>query len=179
MQAGELWWIGREDALSTKLDKMAPPCYDMTDVLNVAKVKDPGSRDGLAWRTDVFRSVEDTMIYFGMWKTCMEAEVAATESGDRAIASITKLRTTLNSFKGEIKNDLSSLKASSERVQNEVMQMGKAYKQAADILITPEFKQAIENAERLVVALKAIQNLTSTKVSVAVFSGGKDGNPSV
>lgn len=179
MQAGELWWMGREEALSTKLDKMAPSCYDMTDVLNVAKVKDPGSRDGLAFRTDVLRSVEDTMVYYGMWKVCMEAEIAATESSDRAVNAITGLRKTVQLFKGEIKNDLSSMKAASDRVQSEVMQMGKAYKQAADLLITPEFKQAIENAERLATALKAIQDLSATKVSVAVFAGGKNENPTV
>ena len=179
MQAGELWWIGREESLSIKLDKMAPPCYDMTDVLNVARVKDPGSREGLAFRTDVLRSVEDTMVYYGMWKVCMEAEIAATESSDRAVNAITGLRKAVQSFKGEIKNDLSSMKAASDRVQSEVMQMGKAYKQAADLLITPEFKQAIENAERLATALRAIQDLSATKVSVAVFAGGKNENPTV
>jgi hypothetical protein len=47
------------------------------------------------------------------------------------------------------------------------------YKQAQDMLTTPEFMQAIANAERMAAALDSIQKLTDTKVSVAVFSGGK------
>jgi hypothetical protein len=65
------------------------------------------------------------------------------------------------------------MKAASERVQNEVNQMKEKYKQAQAILTTPEFLQAIANAERMAMALEAIQKLTDTKVSVAVFSGGK------
>ena len=47
------------------------------------------------------------------------------------------------------------------------------YKQAQDLLNSPEFVKAIENAERMAKALEAIQKLNETKVSVAVFSGGK------
>jgi hypothetical protein len=47
------------------------------------------------------------------------------------------------------------------------------YKQAQDMLTSPEFLKAIENAERMASALASIQALTETKVSVAVFAGGK------
>jgi aminoglycoside phosphotransferase (APT) family kinase protein len=47
------------------------------------------------------------------------------------------------------------------------------YRKAQDILTTPDFMKAIENAERMAAALEAIQKLTETKVSVAVFGGGK------
>ena len=104
----------------------------------------------------------------------MEASIAATESTVRAQASVDNLKKTLLDFRGSIKNDLSSMKAASERVQNEVVQMREKYKQAQDLLTTPEFVKAIENAERMASALKAIQALTETKVSVAVFSGGKE-----
>jgi SOS-response transcriptional repressor LexA len=65
------------------------------------------------------------------------------------------------------------MKAASERVQNEVLQMQDKYRKAQDILTTPDFMKAIENAERMAAALEAIQKLTETKVSVAVFGGGK------
>lgn len=109
----------------------------------------------------------------------MEATVAATESAERAEDSINRLRGVVNDFRSVLKNDLSSMKAASERVQNEVLQMHEKYRQAQTLLTTPEFAKAIENAERMATALKAIQELTETKVSVAVFSGGKNGNPSV
>jgi hypothetical protein len=183
VQAAELWWAGKDEALSTKLDKMAPACFHMDDVLNAAMVKTSAHRDGMGWRSDVFErdEVAECLVYFSQWKVSMEASIAATESTARAQASVDTLKKTLVDFRGSIKNDLSSMKAASERVQNEVLQMRDKYKQAQDILTNPEFIKAIENAERMASALQAIQKLTETKVSVAVFGGGKalDATPAV
>lgn len=175
MQAAELWWAGRDEALSAKLDKMAPACFRMDDVLNEAMVKTSANRDGVAWRTDVLNrdEVAECMVYFSQWKVSMEASIAATESTVRAQSSVDNLRKTLVDFRGAIKNDLTSMKAASERVQAEVVQMRDKYKQAQDMLTSPEFLKAIENAERMASALASIQALTETKVSVAVFAGGK------
>ena len=175
MQAAELWWAGRDEALSTKLDKMAPACFDISDALNAALVKTSSNRDGFGFRADVIErdEIADRMVYYSQWKVSMEASIAATESTVRAQASVDNLKKTLVDFRGTIKNDLSSMKAASERVQNEVLQMRDKYKQAQDLLNSPEFVQAIENAERMAKALESIQRLTETKISVAVFSGGK------
>ena len=176
MQVADLWWAGKEEALSTKLDKMAPSCFHMDDVFKAALVKTAEHRDGVGWKAEVLQqdAVAECMVYFSQWKASMEASIAATESTVRAQASVDNLKKTLLDFRGSIKNDLSSMKAASERVQNEVVQMREKYKQAQDLLTTPEFVKAIENAERMASALKAIQALTETKVSVAVFSGGKE-----
>lgn len=175
MQAAELWWAGRDESLSVKLDKMAPACFDISGALNVATVKTASSRDGIAFRADVLErdEIADRMVYYSQWKLTMEASIAATESTLRAQASVDNLRKTLVDFRGTIKNDLSSMKAASERVQSEVLQMRDKYKQAQDLLTSTEFVQAIENAERMAKALESIQHLTETKISVAVFSGGK------
>lgn len=175
MQAAELWWAGKDEALSTKLDKMAPACFDMGDALNAALVKTSSNRDGIGFRADVLErdDIAERMVYFSQWKVSMETSIAATESTVRAQASVDNLKKTLVDFRGSIKNDLTSMKAASERVQNEVLQMRDKYKQAQDLLNSPEFIKAIENAERMATALQAIQTLTETKVSVAVFSGGK------
>lgn len=175
MQAGELWWAGRDESLSTKLDKMAPACFDISDALNVATVKTAANRDGIGFRLDVLErdEIAERMVYFSQWKCTMEATIAATESTLRAQSSIDGLRKTLVEFRGALKNDLSSMKAASERVQSEVLQMQEKYRKAQEILTTPEFMRAIENAERMASALAAIQKLTETKVSVAVFGGGK------
>lgn len=175
MQAAELWWAGKEEALSTKLDKMAPACFDMTSVLNAAVIKTSAHRDGIGFRESVLDQddVVERMVYLTQWKVSMEASIAATESTARAQASVETLKKTLVDFRGTIKNDLSSMKAASERVQNEVLQMRDRYKQAQDLLTSQEFVKAIENAERMATALESIQRLTETKVSVAVFSGGK------
>jgi len=179
VRAGELWWDGKEQAFDVKVWKAVPPCLDIQGIVQSAFTPSGRYRDGASWNAKTLDDHEEILTLSTIWRTSVEAEIAATESSDRASNAIIGLRKTVQSFKGEIKNDLSSLKAASERVQSEVMQMGKAYKQAADLLITPEFKQAIENAERLALALKAIQDLSATKVSVAVFAGGKDANPAV
>ena len=175
MQAAELWWAGRDESLSTKLDKMAPACFDISGALKAATVKTSSNRDGIGFRADVIErdEIADRMVYYSQWKLTMEASIAATESTIRAQASVDNLRKTLVDFRGTIKNDLSSMKAASERVQNEVLQMRDKYKQAQDLLTSTEFVQAIENAERMAKALESIQRLTETKISVAVFSGGK------
>lgn len=181
MRAGELWWIGREEAFGTKIDLMAPACLSMDQVFIDAVVKTPQFREGAAFNAKHLENdaFEYVAVCFKQWKTSMEAMIAATESTVRAQASVDKLRATLVDFRGAIKNDLSSMKAASERVQNEVLQMQERYRQAQAMLTTPEFMQAIQNAERMAVALKAIQELTETKVSVAVFSGGKNAAPAV
>ena len=175
MQAAELWWAGKEEALSTKLDKMAPACFDMTNVLNAAFVKTSAHRDGIGFRESILDQddVVERMVYLTQWKVSMETSIAAIESTARAQSSVESLKKTLVDFRGTIKNDLSSMKAASERVQTEVLQMRDKYKQAQDLLNSPEFVKAIENAERMAKALEAIQKLNETKVSVAVFSGGK------
>ena len=175
MQAAELWWAGRDESLSTKLDKMAPACFDISGALKAATVKTSSNRDGIGFRADVIErdEIADRMVYYSQWKLTMEASIAATESTLRAQASVDNLRKTLVDFRGTIKNDLSSMKAASERVQSEVLQMRDKYKQAQDLLTSTEFVQAIENAERMAKALESIQRLTETKISVAVFSGGK------
>lgn len=175
MQAGELWWIGREEAFGTKLDLMAPACLSMEQAFKASVRPTSKFREGIGFDSKVFETdhSELVMVSYSQWKTSMEASIAATESTVRAQASIDKLKATLVDFRGSIKNDLTSMKAASERVQNEVMQMQEKYKQAQAMLTTPEFMQAIQNAERMAAALKAIQELTETKVSVAVFSGGK------
>ena len=148
---------------------------DMTNVLNAALVKTPAHRDGIGFRESVLDQddVVERMVYLTQWKVSMEASIAATESTARAQASVETLKKTLVDFRGTIKNDLSSMKAASERVQSEVLQMRDRYKQAQDLLTSQEFIKAIENAERMAKALESIQQLTETKVSVAVFGGGK------
>lgn len=175
MQAAELWWAGKDEALSTKLDKMAPSCFNMDSVLSAALIKTPSHRDGVGWKAEVLEhdAVAECMVYFSQWKVSMEASIAAIESTARAQSSVDNLKKTLVDFRGSIKNDLTSMKAASERVQTEVLQMRDKYKQAQDLLNSPEFVKAIENAERMAKALESIQKLNETKVSVAVFSGGK------
>lgn len=172
MRAAELYWLGKEEAFETKIDKIAPSCFDITIFLNNAKVKDGGSREGFAWKTSDIKKLDAFNTLYLMWKVCMETSIVSSEAAERAQADVAKLRATLDAFRGAVKNDMTSMKAASDRVQTEVQQMRDRYKQAQDMLTSPDFLKAIENAERMATALQAIQKLTETKISVAVFSGG-------
>lgn len=107
----------------------------------------------------------------------MEIEIVATESANRANTSLENLDVTVRKFRERIKNDLSSMKASSDRVQSEVSQMSEKYKAAQEILTSPVMEKAIANAERLAIALKQISELSETKLSVAVFGPGPANGP--
>lgn len=172
MQAGELWWAGKTEAFEHKLDKISPPCFDISEPLLSAMVKDSGSREGFAWKASVIEKLDGVSALHVMWRIGMEISIVSSEAAERAQADIAKLRSTLDGFRSAIKNDMTSMKAASDRVQTEVQQMRDRYKQAQDMLTTPDFMKAIENAERMATALQAIQKLTETKISVAVFSGG-------
>ncbi|MBK8117560.1 MAG: hypothetical protein IPK44_25060 [Candidatus Accumulibacter sp.] len=76
----------------------------------------------------------------------MEIEIVATESANRANTSLENLDVTVRKFRERIKNDLSSMKASSDRVQSEVSQMSEKYKAAQEILTSPVMEKAIANA---------------------------------
>ena len=52
--------------------------------------------------------------------------------------------------------------------------MKQAYIAAQTVLTTPEFERAILNAERLAKSLEQISALSTTKLSIAVFSGSKE-----
>lgn len=93
----------------------------------------------------------------------------ATKTIDKALEAYQKV---VADFRGTIKNDLASISSSAAKVQAESGKMLQAYVNTQTILTTPKFEQAIVNAERLAVALKAISELSETKVAFAVMNGG-------
>lgn len=173
MQAAEAFWKGKVEAFEFAVDKLAPSTLDVRPYMDAARIKDGGGRDGVAWRADILKKADKVIPYFSLWKASMETEIVATEAANRAIESLTKLDTAAKKFREVVRNDLTSMKATSDRVQTEVESMSARYKQAADMLTTPEFEKALLNAERMATALKAISELSETKLSVAVFGGGK------
>lgn len=170
----DLYWAGKESAYTVRVETSAPACFGQEEVFTGAMVKDSGGREGHAWDKRSVVEYSKTIVPFELvWRSGMEIEVVATESADRANSALENLDVTVKKFRERIKNDLSSMKASSDRVQSEVIQMGARYKEAQEILTNPAMEKAIANAERLAVALKAISDLSTTKLSVAVFGGEK------
>lgn len=93
----------------------------------------------------------------------------ATQATARAGDAVKTLESTLVDFRNKIKNDITSIKAAAERVQDETLRMRKQYEAAAAALTSPEFVRAVENAERMARALEQISGLSQTKISLAVF----------
>jgi hypothetical protein len=102
----------------------------------------------------------------------MDIEQHAVEVSGQAEDALKTLKGSLDKFKSSLANDLTSIKAAGSRVQSETLQMKQAYQAAQSMLTTPDFERAVANAERMAAALKAISELSETKLSVAVFSGG-------
>ena len=129
-----------------------------------------GMRD--AWKTsDIEQIVESPFYQLGTARGIgMDMEAMSKEAISNADDALKGLKATLDKFKSTLANDLTSIKASSTRVQNETTQMKQAYINAQAVLTTPDFERAIVNAERMAAALHAISQLQQTKVSVAVFN---------
>lgn len=72
-------------------------------------------------------------------------------------------------FRGEVKNDIQSIRAAHDAVDRTVNQMAEVYRRTAALLTSPEFEQAIANAERLATALKAISELKSHNLTFAIL----------
>jgi hypothetical protein len=135
-------------------------------------VKTKGGKD--AWfQSDLDRLINTPIHQLGLAKgIAMDIEQQAVEVSGAAEEALKSLKAGLDKFRSTIANDLTAIKASGARVQNEVVQMKQAYQAAQTILTTPEFERAVANAERMAIALKAISELSETKLSVSVFSGG-------
>lgn len=141
--------------------------------LGIKAVKGRGGID--LWKSSDLDKVINTPIH----QLCiargiaMDIEQHAVEVSGAAEESLQSLKASLDKFRSTLANDLTAIKAASSRVQNETIQMKQAYQAAQAMLTTPEFERGVANAERMAAALKAISELSETKLSVAVFSGGQ------
>lgn len=165
---------GSSEQLSVWLDKKIPSVYDVGDLIKHAVVRNGSSgRDGVAFNKSVIDAGHRHFAFISAWKVSMETNLLADEAAERATTAIQKLDRVAQDFRANTKNDVTSMKAASERVQLEVLRMSDKYKQAITLLNSAEFKTAVEQAERMAKALESIAALSETKLSVAVFSGGK------
>jgi predicted phage tail protein len=133
-----------------------------------------GGMRGPAWRKWELEKFTNTpLMQLTLTKgMAMDVERAAVETNGAAEEALNSLKVAMDKFKSTLANDLTSIKAAGSRVQSEALQMKQAYQAAQAMLTTAEFERAVANAERMAAALKAISELSETKLSVAVFSGG-------
>ncbi len=174
MRAAEALWLGKTEAWESAVDRLCPPSLDLSVVITKATVKTGRFRDGVGVDAATIEEAQPISRQFGVWKNAKMIELASEEAVQRATAAAEKLDQHLATFRSRVNNDLASIKAASQRVQTETQSMSEKYAAARDLLTSPEFERAIANAERMATALEAISRLSETKLSVAVFSGGRE-----
>ena len=174
MQAGEAFWLDRDDVLEAKIVDMLPArLRNRLAAVVTSRVKAQGSGGG-GVKSSIMKEWERTDgPWTFAWRYALEEKIGAEECAKKATEAVEKLGAVTKKFREEVKNDTSSMKAASNRVQTEVSQMVAQYTTALALLNSAEFAGAIENAERMATALEKISGLSETKLSVAVFSGGK------
>jgi len=80
-----------------------------------------------------------------------------------------RLNEQLKAFRSSIANDLSSIKASGEKVREESGKISQAFSSVMAQLNSTEMVTAIQNAERLAAALSSIEKLKSARITFAVI----------
>jgi len=104
------------------------------------------------------------------WRNLMPVETKMIEEQTAEVGRvIDRYQVVVREFRATVKNDISSVKASAVATEETVNRIGKAYKETAAMLITPNFVRALENAERMAAALKAISELQSHSITFAVL----------
>jgi hypothetical protein len=82
---------------------------------------------------------------------------------------------TVVDFRSTIKNDMTSISASADKVQKESVKLSAAYRASISLLNSPEMITAIANAERLAAALTAISQVQPNKIAFAVIETQREG----
>lgn len=168
MKAGEAWWNGADEHFETKVDNLCPPELNTLAIADAARQRDGRYRDGLSFKSDILAKHAHIFTQFGIWKVGKMTELASVEATERANTALQKLDEAVKSFRSRVGNDLTSMKAASQRVQTEVQTMSKEYQQACALLNSIEFQTAIVNAERMAAALKTLNEVSAAKINVEV-----------
>ncbi len=168
------FWSGRPNQFDAAVESETPKCllFVAQSVISRAHTVTGQFKEGHAYKAGVLKELDQPDgLNHNIGRTAVSTKVAATECADVAVSAMEKLAATVKQFTSNTKNDIASMKAASERVQAEVDRMEAKYKKAQQVLTSPEFQLAIENAERMAIALDAISKLQHTKLTVALFDG--------
>jgi len=139
----------------------------------------PQFRDGIGWRpTDMKEWVEAGGWAAGIFSkhsdheneggTFMSVEQAATSAAESVAAVANGYLEKVKALKSNLQNDSASIKASAERIEKEFARVSASVANVSSVLTSPQFAEALANAERLAAALAAIQSLGSGSIAFHV-----------
>lgn len=177
MNAGEAFWNDRWNLFEKLYEKSIPTCLNAAPYVRASVVSSGLDRSGVLFRTNIINKYMPIKPFNEQWRSSMETAIAATESTERAVAAVDKLQATVDAFRKDLKNDLVSMKATSQRIQDETARIRERYLAAQEVLTNPNFERAINNAERMVAALSALSELSAMGLNVSVLAapGQKEG----
>ncbi|NDF50228.1 MAG: hypothetical protein EB116_09125 [Betaproteobacteria bacterium] len=111
-RGAEFFWSNKFDAFERWVDLAAPQPLKLDEVMRLASVARPNSREGIGWKTDVIGNpmVQIVTNEFSFWKACMELETVAKESSARVEQELHRVKQVVMSFR-ETKRLASALTA--------------------------------------------------------------------
>jgi len=98
----------------------------------------------------------------------MSVEQAATSAAESVAAVANGYLEKVKALKSNLQNDSASIKASAERIEKEFARVSASVANVSSVLTSPQFAEALANAERLAAALAAIQSLGSGSIAFHV-----------
>ena len=133
-----------------------------------------GGRDGLGWPEKELQRY----VCHAVWATTTERTLMNVEEQLATnYQNVEKLWLTykekLDAFRSVAKNDMSSLEAAARKTTEAAHKLNSSYGEVIAQLNGLEMRQAIENAERLAAAMKAISELQSHRLTFAVIDSAK------
>ena len=128
---------------------------------------------GLDWnlidgRRKKSNTLEDGEEYWIM----SDADVAYEKASQTIDRAQTRYLEVVKAFRSEIKNDVSSIGASCEKMQKEITKLTTSFKEVESLMNSPSMLEAIKNAERLATAFSTLSDVKGSKLTFAVLSEG-------
>ena len=91
------------------------------------------------------------------------------EAAQEVEAAYTRFATVRDKMKGSLKNDTVAASAAAAKIRAEMEKIADSVRASMDVLLSDDMVRAVEQAERLATALRAISELRTTKLSLALF----------
>lgn len=170
MRAAQAYWDGKDELFKKLVEKQTPKelAFAASSVLQKARVSTPALREGGGFSSKEIAEGKPIFNHVEMWSTSKMIELVSVEAAKLASDAIENLESVLKDFRSKIGNDLSSIKAASARVQDEVLRMNAKYTEAVKVLSSPEFERAVQNAERMAMALESLGKVSSSKLNIDI-----------
>lgn len=152
------------------------------------------SKEGIVWRKDTLDEFmanggglaaligdgnEDlnrpTTDKHGMGLMAMEQKLR--EATDETEAAFKRFDEARQKFRSEIRNEVQSVEAAARKLSAESARVAAAIMAIRDVYTSADFVLAVANAERLAAALKALQDLDSSRLTFAVIDNKTESKP--